>query len=197
MKKLIVLVGSSSSGKDFILKHAIKYIDNLIPVISHTSRPMRSNEDGSEYYFVDIETITDMHNNGEFIESRNYYVGDGVTWSYGIHKGSIDIESDYNYIVIVDFQGLKKIEKYFEKLGMKNCIHSIFIDTDSQIRLQRSLSREGRMSEKQVAEVVRRYEDDKIFIEPAREYCDISLKNNSIENGLQILNYIRSLVEGK
>lgn len=198
MKKIIVLVGCSASGKDFILKHAVKYIEGLKGVVSHTSRPMRQGEiEGREYYFVDIETITDMHNNGEFIESRNYYVGDGVTWSYGIHKGSIDTEANNDYIVIVDLQGLKKIEKYFENLGMKDCIHSIFIDTDSQIRLQRSLSREGRMSEKQVAEVVRRYEDDKIFIEPAREYCDISLKNNSIENGLQILNYIRSLVEGR
>lgn len=198
MKKIIALVGCSASGKDFILKHATKYIDNLIPAISHTSRPMREGEvDGREYYFVDVETITDMHNNGEFIESRNYYVGNGTTWSYGIHKGSIDTESNCNYIVIVDFQGLKKIEKYFENLGMKDCIHSIFIDTDSQIRLQRSLSREGRMTEDQVSEVIRRYEDDKMFIEPAKEYCDISLKNNSIENGLQILNYIRKLVEGK
>ena len=198
MKKIIALVGCSASGKDFILKHAIKYIGNLIPIISHTSRPMRQGEiDGREYYFVDVETITDMHNNGEFIESRNYYVGDGITWSYGIHKGSVDIDSNYDYIVIVDFQGLKKIEKYFEKLGMKDCIHSIFIDTDSQIRLQRSLSREGRMTEDQVSEVIRRYEDDKMFIEPAREYCNISLKNNSIENGLQILNYIRKLVEDK
>lgn len=198
MKKIIVLVGCSASGKDFILKHAVKYIEGLKSVVSHTSRPMRQGEvEGREYYFVDIETITDMHNNGEFIESRNYYVSDGITWSYGIHKGSIDAEADNDYIVIVDLQGLKKIEKYFENLGMKDCIHSIFIDTDSQIRLQRSLSREGRMTDEQVSEVIRRYEDDKIFIEPAREYCDISLKNNSIENGLQILNYIRSLVEGK
>lgn len=196
--RLIVLVGCSASGKDFILKNAVKYIEGLKAVVSHTSRPMRQGEvEGREYYFVDVPTVTDMLNNGEFIEYRHYNVAKGTTWTYGIHKGSIDIESDNNYITIVDLQGLKKIEKYFEKLGVRDCITSIYLDTNAQLRLQRSLSREGDITEYQCREIIRRFENDELFVLPAREYCDISLKNNSIENGLQILNYIRSLVEGK
>lgn len=194
--KLIVLVGCSASGKDFILKNAVRYIEGLKPVVSHTSRPMRQGEvEGREYYFVDVPTVTDMLNNGEFIEYRHYNVANGTTWTYGIHKGSVDIESNDNYITIVDLQGLKKIEKYFDKLGMKDCIHSIYLDTNAQLRLQRSLSREGDITEEQCREIIRRFENDELFVLPAREYCDISLKNNSIENGLQILNYIRKLVE--
>lgn len=196
--KLIVLVGCSASGKDFILENSIRYIDNLKPIISHTSRPMRQGEiEGKEYYFVDVPTVTDMLNNGEFIEHRVYNVACGESWVYGIHKGTVDMESNDNYIVIVDLQGLKKIEKYFEKINMKDCIHSIYIDSNAQLRLQRSLNREGDITDDQCKEIIRRFKDDELFVSPAKEYCDISLKNNSIENGLQILNYIRNLVEGK
>lgn len=195
--KLIVLVGCSASGKDFILKNAIKYVDGLNPIISHTSRPMRSGEtEGVEYNFVDVDSARDMLNNNEFVEHRIYNVACGESWVYGIHKGSIDTESDNNYIVIVDLQGLKKIEKYFDKLGMKECVKSIYLDVNAQLRLTRSLTREGNMSDIQIAEVLRRFEDDKLFVEPAKEYCDISLKNNHIENALQIIEYIRSIVNG-
>lgn len=196
--KLIVLVGCSASGKDFILKNAVKYIENLKPIVSHTSRPMREGEmEGREYYFVDITTVTDMLNNNEFIEYRHYNVANGCTWTYGVHKDSMDIESDNNYITIVDLQGLKKIEKYFDKLDMRDCIYSIYIDTEAQMRLQRSLSREGSITDDQCREIIRRFENDELFVQPAKDYCNISLKNNSLENALQIINYIRNIVEGK
>lgn len=198
MMKLIILVGCSASGKDFLMKNALATIPELNPIISHTSRPIRKGEkDGVEYHFVDVPTVTDMLNNGEFIEYRHYNVANGTTWTYGIHKGSVDVNSDNKYITIVDLQGLKKIEKYFDKLGMKECIHSIYIDTDAQLRLQRSLNREGDITEEQCKEIIRRFENDTLFVLPAREYCDISLKNNSVENAIQIIDYIRRIVEDK
>ena len=196
--KLCVLVGCSSSGKDLIMRSALEVVKDLKPVTSHTTRPMREGEqEGKEYYFIDIPTATDMLNNDEFIESRQYNVANGETWLYGIHKGAIDIESDNKYICIVDAQGLKKLERYLDSLGMKECITSIYIDTNAQLRLQRSLMREGKMSDEQVKEVIRRFENDELFVSTVKYECDYLFKNNSVENAIQIVSFIKDLMEGK
>lgn len=196
--KLITLTGGSATGKDFILKNVLRMIPSLIPVVSHTTRPMRNGEtEGKEYYFIDIATATDMLNNNEFIETRQYNVAVGETWLYGIHKCEIDLESDDTYIAIVDLQGLKKIERYLEENNCRNSLTSIYIDVDYQIRLQRSLQREGKMTNEQVLEVVRRFQDDIQFVDPAKDYCDMTLKNNTLTDLVEIIFIIEKIVNKK
>ena len=195
--KLICLVAPSASGKDFVFNIALKMIKNLQPIISHTSRPMRSGEqDGIQYHFVSLTEVTDMLNNNEFIEKRIYNVACGESWVYGIHKSAIDVNSNNNYIAIVDLNGLKKLEKYLYELNKQDCLYSIYLDTKAQLRLQRSLSREGEMNDLQVQEVLRRFEDDKLFVEPAKEYCDICMSNNTFEEAMDIVMTIGKIVNG-
>lgn len=194
--KLICLVGASASGKDFILKNSLKMIPNLKSVISHTTRPMRKGEvQDREYHFIDIKVATDMLNNNEFIETRQYYVANQKTWLYGIHKSEIDLNSNNNYIAIVDFQGLKKIEKYFKANNCIDSLVSIYIDASYQVRLQRSLTREGEMTNEQVQEVIRRFNDDVMFVEPAKDYCNLRFNNNTVDDLIQILSKIKDIAE--
>lgn len=196
--KLITLTGASSVGKDFIVNTTKRLVPELKFVVSHTTRPMRYNEiQDREYHFIDIETATEMLNSDQFIETRQYNVSIGETWLYGIHKDEIELESDNVYIAIVDFQGLEKIKKYLRKNNAIDSLVSIYIDADYQTRLKRALSREGIMTNEQVEEVVRRFSDDILFVEPAKEHCDIVMHNNSVEDLIDIIAKIRELVNNE
>lgn len=156
--KVIVICGFSASGKDSLTKY-ISDSYNYKMVISHTSRPMRSNEsEGNPYYFVSKKQFEQMINNNEFIECRKYNtllnnVPD--IWYYGVHKNSIDL-SKQNYIVVLDVLGLKEFKKHF-----KENIISIFINVDEETRKQRCIIRE----DFDETEWNRRLRDDKIIFE--------------------------------
>ena len=61
MKKIIVLLGASATGKDTVAKHiSEKY--NIPMAISYTTRPMRSNEtQGVEYYFISDDEMHEKY----------------------------------------------------------------------------------------------------------------------------------------
>lgn len=195
MGRLITLTGGQGVGKDFILQACLQQIDNLIPIISHTTRPIRQGEiEGVNYHFIDTKTATEMLNNDEFIETRQYYVANKETWLYGIHKDEIDLGSNNNYIAIVDLQGLKRIEKYLEKNNCRDRLTSIYVDVDYQKRLLRALNREGDMTNGQVLEVVRRLQDDIEFVDIAQNHCDVYAKNNGLMDLFGIVKLIERIV---
>lgn len=191
--RIYTLTGCSASGKDKILTTLTKECMGLTPVISTTSRPIRTNEiQGREYNFVNKEKAELMVKNNDFIETRPYKVASGDVWYYGITKDSIQLNSYKNYIVIVDFQGLLQLEKYLKDRGYRNNLTSFYIDCSYQNRLLRSLSREGKMDDEQVKEVIRRFEDDNKKVLPAKDYCNITINNdgefsNTINNILRFM----------
>ena len=133
-----------------------------------------------------------MLDNHDFIESRSYKVANGNTWIYGITKDSIKITSYHNYIVIVDFQGLQELKRYLHDRGLESSLTSIYIDCSYQTRLLRSLQREGKMTDEQIDEVVRRFEDDNKKVLPAKDFCNYVVNNegefsNTINRILDIL----------
>ena len=193
--KIVALIGCSASGKDSIQAKLVE--DGFKPVVSHTSRPMRKGEiHGREYYFVDTDTVNEMLSNGEFIEHRVYHVASGKDWVYGISKQSIDCAYMYGYksVVIVDFQGLKELERYLESIGLRDRLTSIYVNALPQTRLIRSLNREGEMTSEQVEEVIRRYNDDKQNVEPAILYCDIAIKNETEEQMDRAIKIIKAII---
>ena len=71
---LILLAGVSGAGKDAI-KHKLIDSKKYGDIVSHTTRPPRSNnkvneKDGVDYNFTDITTIARMLENKEFIEAK-------------------------------------------------------------------------------------------------------------------------------
>lgn len=191
--RIYTLTGCSASGKDRILNTLNRECMGLTPIISTTSRPMRTNEiQGREYNFVTKEQSKIMLKNNDFIESRQYNVANGDTWIYGITKDSIQLNSYHNYIVIIDYQGLLQLEDYLCNRGYTDSLISIYIDCSYQTRLLRSLEREGKMSDEQIEEVVRRFEDDNKKVLPAKDYCNYVVNNegafsNTINRILDIM----------
>ena len=124
--KIICLVSPMGAGKDTILKEVIKEY-NINPLISYTDRPIRNGEtNGVEYNFVTEEEIYRMMYNEEFIETRIYNTEFG-DWVYGLAKNSIDLYSENNYIVILDFKGLISLKEYLVDMGKGDCLTSIYI----------------------------------------------------------------------
>ena len=175
--KILVLLGKSASGKDFIMNKLVKEY-GFKRVISHTTRPIRNGEtNGKEYYFISLDKFLNMSLKDNFIECREYNTQQGL-WYYGLSKHEIDLTDDNKYVVILDFNGLKALEGYLKSVGMEDKLTSVYIDAKAQVRLQRSLNREGEMTDEQVMEVIRRLEADERDFEGAKEYADLTFTNN-------------------
>ena len=142
-------------GKDTILKQVLKDMDDVKPIISTTTRPMRKGEtEGVEYYFIDD---TEFFRRGtDFVEQRIYHtkikengVEKDATWRYGIER--MELEKDDYLIVIVDSVGYKELKNYVGN----NKIVPIFISAPQEELKARALAR-GDLE----AEVDRRLKDD-------------------------------------
>ena len=154
-KKIFCLMGFSSVGKDTILKQVLKDMDNVKPIISTTTRPMRKGEtEGVEYYFID--DVEFFRRGTDFVEQRIYNtkvkengVEKDATWRYGIER--MELEKDDYLIVIVDSVGYKELKNYVGN----NKIVPIFISAPQEELKARALAR-GDLE----AEVDRRLKDD-------------------------------------
>lgn len=154
-KKIFALLGYMGVGKDTILKQVLKDMDDVKPIISTTTRPMRKGEtEGVEYYFIDD---TEFFRRGtDFVEQRIYHtkvkengVEKDATWRYGIER--MELEKDDYLIVIVDSVGYKELKDY---VGNGRIV-PIFISAPQEELKARALAR-GDLE----AEVDRRLKDD-------------------------------------
>ena len=179
--KIVCLCGKSASGKNKISELAQNNF-NIKEAISHTTRPRRTGE-GDIYKFISIKEFKQMKKDNEFIETRIYNTKEGQ-WCYGLSKEAIDLNSDNNYLVILDMKGLLSLKDYLIEIGKIDCLTSVYVYTSSQVRLLRSLNREGNMTDKQVTEVVRRFQADEKDFLGIEDYIDYVLINND-EKGLE------------
>ena len=191
--KIICLCGKSASGKNRI-SELCKETLGMKEIISHTNRPKRNGESENTYHFVTEDKIKKMIDNNEMIEYRVYNTIKGI-WYYGVAKDSIDLNSDKNYIVILDVKGLKQLQDYLIEQGKINCLISIYINVSGQIRLKRSLNREGKMTDEQIAEIIRRYQKDNEDFADVLQYVDYSFDNANGFDLEKILNKIKKLLE--
>ena len=154
-KKIFALLGYMGVGKDTILKQVLKDMDDVKPILSTTTRPMRKGEtEGVEYYFIDD---TEFFRRGtDFVEQRIYHtkvkengVEKDATWRYGIERA--ELEKDDYLIVIVDSVGYKELKNY---VGNGKIV-PIFISAPQEELRTRALAR-GDLE----AEVDRRLKDD-------------------------------------
>lgn len=188
MCKIIVLCAKSSAGKNEI-SNQLQQRYNISEIISYTSRPRRNGESENTYHFVSRKEIEYMIDNNEFIEHRKYDTVNG-TWYYGLAKHSLDLSSNDNYLIILDIKGLTQLEEYLSDKGLINCLSSIYIDCKGQERLLRSLHREKSMTDKQVLEVVRRYQKDEDDFIDVGHYVDYTFDNNTVEDLNEIVKFI-------
>ena len=170
MKYILVLCGLSASGKDTILN----MIDPLFErIVSHTTRPKRKGEiDGVDYHFVDADDFIPMYVRGEIIEDRTYYTienGESAVWYYGLHESELK-KSASDYVVILDYQGLKQLIK---KVDKDTRVIVAYVDASDEKRLERVKKRGS-----ELAEFERRDIADKKSFEGCKEFANIIVDNN-------------------
>ena len=165
MKKIIVLLGASATGKDTVAKHiSVKY--NIPMAISYTTRPMRSNEtQGVEYYFISDGEMHEKFKNGEVIERTSYYIqSEDVSYTYANVVGEFE-KGDY-VLTILNPHGLYQ----FNKSQYKDNLVSIMLNCDDRVRLVRSLNRDENVNVNEVLDRFRRDELDFIERRPKTDY---------------------------
>lgn len=186
--KLFVLLSESSGGKDTLLNMIVKN-EFLKPVISTTTRKMRSNEkQDREYHFVTKEEFMLMEAKDEFLETTSYLIPSEGIVKYGLAKKDV-VLSKSSYVVILNPIGLQQVE---EQLGKENVV-SIYIHRNDKDRFISYLNREEKRFDLILDDAYERYKRDlKDFagIETKVDYVinnDGSLENMMIQF-LEILN---------
>ncbi len=148
---ITLYIGKSGAGKDTFLNKMVKC--GIKPIISYTTRPMRTGEvDGKDYNFVSNEEFDKIYQEGGMFETRAYktlFNGVKDVWNYGSPK--VDPKDDY--VAVVDINGAKS---YIKTYGPDN-INIIYVYVNDEERKRRAIMR-GTFSEE---EWNRRLEDDK------------------------------------
>ena len=185
MKKIIVLLGASATGKDTVAKHiSEKY--NIPMAISYTTRPMRSNEtQGVEYYFISDDEMHEKFKNGEVIEHTSYYIqSEDVSYTYANVVEEFE-KGDY-VLTILNPHGLYQ----FNKSQYKDNLVSIMLNCDARVRLIRSLNRDENVNVKEVLD--REIRDELDFIE-RRPKTDYEIDTNKPLE--EVFNNIDKIIE--
>lgn len=160
---LTIIMGYTSSGKSKYEKELV-YNHNYIPLISATTRPIRTNEkDGIDYYFKSDDEFKAMIDNDELIEFREYETIQGK-WYYGVPKQ--ELSNKKNYVVVADLNGAKDLIKYYYEHNCK----AVYVEVDYKIRLKRAEIRDRHFD---IAEFDRRNKADMIDF-PLDEVNDIT-----------------------
>lgn len=108
---LYVIAAPSGTGKTSLVKALTDSIENLSVSISHTTRPMRPNEEeGVNYFFVSKDKFMQMVANDEFLEHAHVFEN-----CYGTSKHWVAEKQNHGVDVIleIDWQGHQQIKKLF------------------------------------------------------------------------------------
>ena len=143
-KKRVIIAGKGASGKDHLRKMMVE--DGFNYCVSHTTRPMRSDEEeGIDYYFVKEEEAYMMILEDLFLEHTNFN-----GWIYGTSKD----EFHKSNLFIMTPSGISQLSKEDREESV-----IVYADIDET-------TRRGRMSKRRDADDVdRRIEaDEKDFL---------------------------------
>lgn len=136
-KDIVILVGTSATGKDTILNRLVEDY-GFHKMVSYTTRDIRPNEiDGRDYHFTDNETFDKLWQEGELFEKTEYQNVEKL-WQYGLGMKSIK-EGKVN-ITILNPSGFNQIMKS----PLADRVVSFLIETPIELRYKRYGDRLGR-----------------------------------------------------
>ena len=107
--RLVIISGPSGSGKDTILKEALKALPEIKFSISSVTRPMREGEvEGEKYNFISKEKFEEMIKNDMLLEYNNY-IGN----YYGTPKAPVEkvINEGGEIILEIDVNGQRNVKE--------------------------------------------------------------------------------------
>jgi len=155
--KLVLVVGTSGSGKGVLLKRAKENHPEIVFPISCTTRAIRPNErDGENYHFVDTEEFKRRIEAGEFLEWAEY--GGKL---YGTLKSEVIPALEAGKLVVreVEVQGARQIR---ERIPAEN-LAIIYIYAGPWADLARRIVGRAPMNDEELQARRSHYEDEQSF----------------------------------
>lgn len=132
---LFVIAAPSGAGKSSLVKALLELDSKLAVSISHSTRKPRGQEqNGREYWFIDVATFQDMVEKGDFVEWAEVHGN-----LYGTSKIAIEnrVKNGEDVVLEIDWQGALQIKSLFPHAIL------IFILPPSWEELQQRLQRRG------------------------------------------------------
>ncbi len=195
MSKIFVVMGKSASGKDTIYKRLLAEESlGLQTIVPYTTRPIRQGEtDGVEYFFVTLEGMKKLEEEGKVIECRCYNTIYGEWYYFTADDGQVDLEHQ-DYLMITTLVGYEKIRNFY---GTDRVV-PIYIQVEDGLRLERALKREQQESVPKYTEMCRRFiADSEDFSESNLEAQQITKRYENIDFELCLLNVIADIQREK
>ncbi len=153
MGLIFAICGRSATGKDTIFQRVMEKLPELKPLITYTTRPMRSGEeDGVQYHFITDEDLIDFYERGLVIEDRAYKRIDDIVHYCTIKDEQFD-EGGSDLCVVC---ALDQCTEYIEKFG-KKVVKPIYLSVGEYDMLRRAIDREYRGKNPNYREVCRRF----------------------------------------
>ena len=166
-KKLYIFSAPSGCGKTSLAHALIESRDDIAIAISHTTRRMRPGEqDGVDYFFIDVPTFESMIKNGAFLEYARVF--DNL---YGTSAAAAEklIFQGKNVILDIDWQGARQVRERFTD------VVSVFIVPPSIEVLEERLRSRGQDDE---ATIARRMQGARAELEHQHEYDHIIVNDD-------------------
>jgi len=152
MKKRIILIGPSGSGKDHLYAELLR--EGYAPAVSYTTRPPRGGEiEGETYHYISKDEFESKINAGLFFEYTQFT---GLGWYYGTTKEDFNTKN----LFIQNPNGIINIPK--DELD-KSLV--IYLNPPEDIRRERIGNRIGN-----VDDIDRRIEGDDIDFDKVFHY---------------------------
>ena len=166
-KQLFIFSAPSGCGKTSLAQALINSRDDVAIATSHTTRAMRPGEqDGVDYFFVDVPTFDSMISNGAFLEYARVF--DNL---YGTSVAAADalMDAGKHVILDIDWQGARQVRERFPE------VISIFIVPPSVEILEERLRGRGQDDE---ATIARRMQGAKNELAHQDEYDHIVVNDD-------------------
>ncbi len=166
--KLILIIGSTGSGKGTLMKHAIERYPEVMTPQSYTSRPRRSDAiENAHYTFISKEEFEAKRDAGEFLEwaefSGNYYGTLRADIEQGLSEGKVMFKE-------MEVQGVRQARELIQK----DELITVFIDAGPWEELQRRALAREHMDDATLEKRRLRFEDERTFMPEA----DVIIENH-------------------
>ena len=129
--RLYVLAAPSGAGKTTLVQALVKRNTDLKFSVSYTTRKKRKTEvDGRDYFFVEVDRFLELQREGELLESAMVFDN-----HYGTSRSQVQqhLENDDSVILEIDWQGAQQVRS-----SMPECV-TVFILPPSRKELERRL----------------------------------------------------------
>ena len=173
--KLVIFSAPSGAGKTTIVKHLLSQNLNFGFSVSATTRkPRGAEQDGKDYYFLNVEEFKSKINNEEFLEWEEVYPG----CFYGTLKSEVEriLENGQNILFDIDVVGGSNIKKYYGDKAL-----AVFVQPPSIKELEKRLLVRSTDHPEVIRERIAKAEHEMGYI----GLFDIIIVNDKLEVALQ------------